>query len=155
VIRATRKAKVKIALENTAGQGTCLGNRLEHLARIYDLAEHPERLGVCIDTAHLFAAGYDIRSPKVWDDVMRQVRKLVGARQLLAFHLNDSKTDLGSRVDRHEHIGKGKIGLAAFEHIVRDPRLKRHPGCIETPKSKDLHEDRENLAVLRSLREGA
>ncbi len=148
---ATRKSHVRIALENTAGQGSSLGNRLEHLAAIFDAVKMPQRLGVCLDTAHLFAAGYDIRTRQGWDATIKQVGSLVGLKQVLAFHLNDSKSNLGSRVDRHEHIGKGKIGKAGFRHIVNDPRFKRHPGCLETPRSKDLHEDVENLATLRAL----
>ena len=150
-LAATKQSPVRIALENTAGQGTCLGNKVEHLAAIFDRVKKPERLGLCLDTAHLFAAGYDIRTPKGWDAAILEVASLVGLKQVLAFHLNDSKTDLGSRVDRHEHIGKGKIGKQAFRHIVNDPRFKRHPGCLETPKSEDLHEDMQNLATLRSL----
>ena len=154
VFAATKKSPVRIALENTAGQGSCMGNRIEHLAAIFDHVKKPERLGVCLDTAHFFAAGYDIRTPKGWNAAMVEVDSLIGLKQVLAFHLNDSKTDLGSRVDRHEHIGKGKIGLEAFRHIVNDPRLKNSPGCLETPKSKDMHEDVENLATLRSLVSG-
>lgn len=151
VFRATKDSPVRIALENTAGQGSCLGNRIAHLGAIFDQVDQPKRLGVCLDTAHFFAAGYDIRTPKGWDAAIKEVDDLVGVKQVLAFHLNDSKTDLNSRVDRHEHIGKGKIGREAFRHIVNDPRFKNHSGCLETPKSKDLHEDVENLAVLRSL----
>jgi deoxyribonuclease-4 len=151
VFAATKKSPVRIALENTAGQGSCLGNKIEHLAAIYDRVKTPQRLGLCLDTAHFFAAGYDIRTLKGWDAAIGQIDSLIGVKQILAFHLNDSKTDLASRVDRHEHIGKGKIGLDAFRHIVNDPRFKNSPGCLETPKSKDMHEDVENLAVLRSL----
>ncbi len=151
VFSATKKSPVRIALENTAGQGSCLGNQISHLAAIFDRVKKPERLGVCLDTAHFFAAGYDIRTPKGWDTAIREVTSMVGVKNILAFHLNDSKTDLGSRVDRHEHIGKGKIGKEAFRHIVNDARFKKHPGCLETPKSADLHEDVENLATLRSL----
>lgn len=151
VFAATKRSPVRIALENTAGQGTCLGDKLAHLAAIFDGVEKPERLGVCLDTAHLFAAGYDIRRPQGWDKAIKEVASLVGLRQILAFHLNDSKTPLGSRVDRHEHIGQGLIGKNGFRHIVNDSRFRRVPGCIETPKSKDLKEDIENLAVLRSL----
>jgi deoxyribonuclease IV len=151
VFTATRKSLVRIALENTAGQGTCLGNRLEHLSAVFERVKKPERLGVCLDTAHFFAAGYDIRTPKGWNAAMREVASLIGLKQILAFHLNDSKTGLGSRVDRHEHIGKGKIGKEAFRHIVNDARFKSHPGCLETPKSEDLHEDVRNLATLRAL----
>ncbi len=151
VFGATSKSRVKIALEITAGQGTCLGYRLEHLATIIDRAKHPDRLGVCLDTAHLFAAGYDIRERRGWDAVIKRVSALLGLKKVLAFHLNDSKTDLGSRVDRHAHIGHGQIGLNGFRNVVRDARFKKHPGCLETPKGKDLSEDVENLAVLRAL----
>ncbi len=151
VLAATRRSPVRIALENTAGQGTCLGHRIEHLAAIFDRVKKPERLGVCLDTAHFFAAGYDIRTPKGWNAAIREVASLIGLKQILAFHLNDSKTGLGSRVDRHEHIGKGHIGKPAFRYIVNDARFKTHPGCLETPKSADLHEDVRNLATLRLL----
>jgi len=151
VLRATKHTKVRIALENTAGQGSCLGNQIEHLAAIYDAVETPARLGLCIDTAHLFAAGYDIRTGGGWDKAMRRIDTLIGRKEILAFHLNDSKTDLGSRVDRHEDIGKGKIGLEGFRRIVNDARFKNSPGCLETYKSEELHEDAANLAVLRSL----
>jgi deoxyribonuclease-4 len=151
IFRATRNSPVRIALENTAGQGTCLGYRIAHLAGIYDRVERPERLGVCLDTAHFFAAGYDIRTRKSWDAAMQEVRDLIGLDQVLAFHLNDSKTELGSRVDRHAHIGQGRIGREAFRHFVNDERFRETPGCLETPKSADLKEDIENLATLRSL----
>lgn len=148
---ATKDSPVRIALENTAGQGTCLGHKIEHLASIYEQVKRPERLGVCLDTAHFLAAGYDIRTPKGWNATIAEVDSLLGLKEILAFHLNDSKPELGSRVDRHEHIGKGKIGKAAFGHIVSDPRFVNHPGCLETPKSADMHEDVKNLAILRSL----
>jgi deoxyribonuclease IV len=151
VFRATKDSPVRIALENTAGQGSCLGNQLEHLAAIFDRVQKPERLAVCIDTAHLFAAGYDIRTAKGWNKTIRQLDALIGQKQIAAFHLNDSKTELNSRVDRHEHIGKGKIGLEGFRHIVNDARFKKRPGCLETHKSDDLHEDIENLTTLWSL----
>ncbi len=155
VFRATESSPVRIALENTAGQGSCLGHKMSHLAAIYDGVDRPERLGICLDTAHFFAAGYDIRTEKGWNAALSELDKLVGLDQVLAFHLNDSKTDLGSRVDRHAGIGQGKIGREAFRHVVNDPRFKDRPGCLETPKSKDLHEDVENLAILRSLVDGA
>jgi deoxyribonuclease-4 len=158
VCTMSKGSSVRIALENTAGQGTCLGNKIEHIAAIFDRVKRPERLGICLDTAHFLAAGYDIRTPKGWDAAIREVASLIGLKQILAFHLNDSKTDLGSRVDRHEHIGKGKIGKEAFRHIVNDPRFKKHPGCLETPKSEDMHEDVQNLRVLgllaKALRSG-
>jgi deoxyribonuclease-4 len=151
IFRATKKLLVRIALENTAGQGTCLGDKLEHLAIIYDQVNWPERLGLCLDTAHLFAAGYDIHLERGWNNVIRRVEKLIGRKEILAFHLNDSRSDYGSRLDRHAHIGQGKIGLSGFRHIVNDSRFRHHAGCLETPKSADAHEDRMNLLTLRSL----
>jgi len=151
VFAVTKGSPVRIALENTAGQGSCLGNRIEHLAAIYDRVKARKRLGICLDTAHLFAAGYDIRSRKGCNQVMREIDARIGLDQVLAFHLNDSKTDLGSRVDRHAHIGQGKIGLEGFRLLVNDTRFANHPACLETPKGKDLKEDVENLTVLRSL----
>ena len=154
VFRTTKSSPVRIALENTAGQGSCLGYKMAHLVEIYERVERPERLAICLDTAHFFAAGYDIRSRKGWDAALAEL-KSVGLEQIVAFHLNDSKTDLGSHVDRHAGIGAGKIGREAFRHIVNDARFEKLPGCLETPKSKDLHEDVENLAILRSLVEVA
>jgi deoxyribonuclease-4 len=151
VFAATRKSRVRIALENTAGQGTCLGGSVEHLAAIYENVRKTDRLGICLDTAHLFAAGYDIRQQKIWNALVMRVSSLIGIKEILAFHLNDSKTDLNSRVDRHAHIGEGKLGKSTFSHVVNDTRFRRHPACIETPKSKDLHEDIQNLSVLRAL----
>lgn len=151
VFAATKRSRVRIALENTPGQGSCLGNRLEHLATIYEGVKQPARLGLCLDTAHLFAAGYDIRTAKGWDTAIEQVSSLIGLSEVLAFHLNDSKTDLASRVDRHAHIGEGKIGRNGFRHIVNDSRFANCPGCLETPKSDDLHEDVRNLKTLRAL----
>lgn len=151
VCAVTRELPVRLALENTAGQGTCLGHKVEQLAAIIERVKKPERLGVCLDTAHLFAAGYDIRSPKGWNAAIQEVGSLIGLERILAFHLNDSKTGLGSHVDRHAHIGQGKLGKAAFRHIVNDARFRKHPGCLETPKSEGLEEDVKNLAILRSL----
>ena len=151
VLAATRQLPVRLALENTAGQGTCLGSKIAHLATIYDRVKQPQRLGVCLDTAYLFAAGYNIRALKGWDAAIGEVESLIGLKEVLAFRLNDSKTALVSRVDRHAHIGQGKIGRRAFRHIVNDARFQTHPGCLETPKSEDLREDVQNLATLRSL----
>jgi deoxyribonuclease-4 len=151
VFAATRHWPVRIALENTAGQGTYLGRQIAHLAEVYQRVKQPRRLGVCLDTAHLFAAGYDIRTPRGWDDLIAEVDSLLGLKEVLAVHLNDSRGELGSRLDRHAHIGAGKLGAAAFSHIVNDRRFASLPGCLETPKSPDLHEDIANLAVLRSL----
>jgi deoxyribonuclease-4 len=151
VFRATKGSPVRIALENTAGQGSCLGGELKHLAAIYEKVKQPKRLAVCLDTCHFFAAGYDIRSSKGWNEAMEEADKLFGLREIVAFHLNDSKGDLGSHLDRHEGIGDGKLGLETFRHIVNDPRFRNHPGCLETPKSDDMHEDIENLKRLRAL----
>jgi len=151
VFRATRASPVRVALENTAGQGTCLGHDLGHLAAILEKVQQPERLGICLDTAHLFEAGFDIRSRAGWNRAMREANAQFGLGQVLAFHLNDSRTPLGSRVDRHAGIGQGHLGREAFRHILNDSRFRNRPGCLETPKSADLHEDRENLAVLRGL----
>lgn len=151
VFSITKRSPVRIALENTAGQGSCLGNRFEHLATIFEGVRKPQRLAICLDTAHLFASGHDIRKPQGWDKTMNQLDSLVDLKQVVAFHLNDSKTDLGSQVDRHAHIGQGKIGFEGFRQLVNDPRFKNHPACLETPKSEDLHEDVQNLNTLRSL----
>lgn len=151
VLTQTNATPVRIALENTAGQGSCLGHRVAHLAGIFQRVKQPNRLGLCLDTAHFFEAGYDIRTRKGWNAAISEVETLIGLEQILAFHLNDSKTALASRVDRHAGIGQGKLGVDAFRHIVKDARFKSLPGCLETPKSPDLHEDVENLAILRSL----
>jgi deoxyribonuclease-4 len=145
------KVKTKIALETTAGQGSCLGDRFEQLAAIIENVREPERLCVCLDTAHVFEAGYDIGSEAGVKKMFRQFDRVIGLKHLAALHLNDSKTGLGSRVDRHEHIGKGKIGLEAFRFIMRDRRLQKIPKVLETPKGKDLAEDVENMKTLRGL----
>jgi len=113
-----------------------------------------ERLGICLDTCHVFAAGYELRTPEGYAATMDAFERVIGLDRLKALHLNDSRGMLGSRKDRHEHIGKGHIGLQGFRHVLTDPRLAVVPGLLETPKSDDLHEDRENLAVLRSLCRG-
>jgi deoxyribonuclease IV len=151
VLSGLPKIKTRIALETTAGQGSCLGNKFEHLAYIISHAREPKRLCVCLDTAHVFAAGYDIGSEISVRKVFREFDRVVGLGHLVAIHLNDSKTACGSRVDRHEHIGEGKIGLPAFRFIMRDRRLRKIPKVLETPKGKDLREDVINLRTLRSL----
>ena len=145
------KVKTKIALETTAGQGSCLGEKFEHLAAIMENVRQPERLCVCLDTAHVFAAGYDIGSEGGVKKTFREFDRVIGLERLAAIHLNDSKTERGSRVDRHEHIGKGKIGLDAFRFIMRDRRFRKIPKVLETPKGKELKEDVENLKTLRGL----
>ena len=145
------KIKTRIALETTAGQGSCLGHRFEHLARIIANVREPERLCVCLDTAHVFAAGYELATEKLTKRMFAEFDRIVGLERLVALHLNDSKTARGSRVDRHEHIGKGQIGLEAFRFIIRDRRFRKIPKVLETPKGKELKEDVENMQTLRSL----
>jgi len=144
---------VTTCLEITAGQGTSLGYQLEHLAEIISLVKAPKRLGVCLDTAHLFAAGYDFRGRK-YAKFRKQLEATVGIARIKVLHLNDSKKELGSRVDRHDHIGKGTIGIDGFRPFVRDKAFKRIPKILETPKGKadDGREwDEINLELLRSL----
>jgi deoxyribonuclease IV len=142
---------VMTLLETTAGQGTNLGYAFEHLAQIVDGVEDKSRVGFCLDTCHIFAAGYDIRSEDAYSETMASFDEILGIDNLYAIHLNDSKKELGARVDRHDHIGDGEIGLEGFRNFVNDPRLTGLPGLLETPKSEDLHEDIENLARLREL----
>ncbi|HEY6071210.1 MAG TPA: deoxyribonuclease IV [Chthoniobacterales bacterium] len=149
--RVIPKAKTKIALETTAGQGSCLGHRFEQIAYIIENVRQPERLCVCLDTAHVFAAGYDIGSEAGVKKTFRDFDRAIGLNRLAAIHLNDSKTARGSRVDRHQHIGKGEIGLDAFRFIMRDRRFAKIPKVLETPKGKELREDVINLRKLRSL----
>jgi deoxyribonuclease IV len=151
VLSAIPKIKTRIALETTAGQGSCLGSRFEQLAYIIDRVREPERLCVCLDTAHIFAAGYNIGSESAIRNTFREFDRVIGRDRLVAIHVNDSKTARGLRVDRHEHIGKGKIGLEAFRFIMRDRRFRKIPKVLETPKGKDLAEDVQNLKTLRAL----
>ncbi|MGZ5020377.1 MAG: deoxyribonuclease IV [Chthoniobacterales bacterium] len=147
------KIKTKIALETTAGQGSCLGDKFEQIAHIVANVREPERLCVCLDTAHVHAAGYDISTEAKTRKMFAEFDRIIGLDRLAALHLNDSKTARGSRVDRHEHIGKGKIGLEAFRFIMRDRRFRKIPKVLETPKGKELREDIENLKTLRALLE--
>ena len=153
VFAVLRKIKTRLALETTAGQGSCLGNKFEHLAYIVSRVREPERLCVCLDTAHVFAAGYDISSESSFRKTLHEFDRVIGRDRLVAIHLNDSKTARGSRVDRHEHIGKGRIGIDAFRFIMRHPRFRKIPKVLETPKGKDLREDVTNLRTLRTLAE--
>jgi deoxyribonuclease-4 len=143
--------KTQIALETTAGQGSCLGYTFEQLAYIVKNVREPERLCVCLDTAHIFAAGYDLSTESAVKGTFREFDRTIGLARLKALHLNDSKTPRGSRVDRHEHIGKGKIGLPAFRFIMRDKRFRKIPKVLETPKEKDLRQDVANMQTLRAL----
>ncbi|HIJ90132.1 MAG: deoxyribonuclease IV [Desulfobulbaceae bacterium] len=153
ISEANTEEQVMILLETTAGQGTNLGASFEELAAIIAGSAYPEKLGVCYDTCHTFAAGYDIRTPKAYAETMTRFDRLLGLERLKFFHLNDASKGLGSRIDRHTHIGEGEITLEGFRHLINDPRFADHPMVLETPKSDDLHEDRENLALLRSLLE--
>ena len=146
---STAGYRTRILLETTAGQGTNLGYRFEHLRSIIDQVKEPSRLGVCIDTCHIFAAGYDIRKELAYRSTMDEFKRIVGLRRIKAFHLNDSKREFGSRVDRHEHIGRGRIGLAGFAALMNDTRFHEVPMTLETPKEDDM--DRKNLKKLRSL----
>ena len=143
--------KVRILLENTAGQGTVLGGRFEELRQIIERVREHGRLGVCFDTCHAFAAGYDLRTREAYEAVMQELDAAVGLKRVLAFHLNDSAGKLGGHRDRHAHIGQGQLGLDAFRWLLNDPRWRDRPMVIETDKSPDMHEDVENLARLRSL----
>jgi deoxyribonuclease-4 len=143
--------RLRIALETTAGQGACLGARFEEIAAILERVAYPERLTVCLDTAHVFAAGYDLSAPHGAEKTFAEFDRVIGLSHLSHLHLNDSKSALGSRVDRHDNLGKGKIGLDAFRWIMRAPELAAIPKILETPKGKDLAEDREAIALLRGF----
>ena len=138
-------------IEVTAGQGTALGYRFEQVREMIDLVDEKERMSVCIDTAHVFAAGYDIKSPAGYEKAIKQFDDIVGLDLLKCFHMNDSKKPLASRVDRHEHIGKGFIGKEGFKNIMNDKRLEHIPKILETPKGKEQLEDIENIKVLKGL----
>ena len=142
---------VQLLVETTAGQGTGLGSKFEELAYILENSKFPELLGVCVDTCHIFAAGYELRTAEGYQATIAALQSAVGIDKIRFFHLNDSKKELGSRVDRHEHIGKGAIGLDGFKNLLNDSRFAGLPMTLETPKGDSLEEDRENLGVLRSL----
>lgn len=143
----------KLWLETTAGQGTNLGHRFEHLAQILEDVKEADRLGVCVDTCHIFAAGYPLVSKEDYNATFEEFDELIGLEKICSFHLNDSKKPLGSRVDRHEHIGEGELGLEPFRHLVNDPRFDQLPMYLETKKEKrgDVEMDSVNLSVLKSL----
>ncbi len=148
-------SRVRILLETTAGQGSSLGHRFEQLAAILARVEKADRVGICLDTCHVFAAGYDIRTPEGYGKTLKELTACLGLDRLKAIHLNDSKAGLASRVDRHEHIGEGRLGLASFRRLLNDPRLSRVPMILETPKDDDfVTADRRNLARLRRLLNG-
>jgi deoxyribonuclease-4 len=142
---------VKVALELTAGQGSALGRTFEELAAIRSSCRQPERLVVCFDTCHALAAGYDFRSESGYQDMMAQFEQVIGLDKLAVMHINDSKTDLASHVDRHTHIGEGYIGLQPFGFFINDSRLEALPFLLETPQEVKIESDKENLAKLRGL----
>lgn len=147
----TKRFKVMSMLEATAGQGNALGYRFEQLKKIIDMIDEKERMCVCIDTAHIWAAGYNIKDSKEYKKVIKEFDEIIGLDLLKCLHMNDSKKDLGSRVDRHDHIGKGFIGIEGFTNIMNDKKLEKVPKILETPKEKDQKEDLENIKVLLSL----
>ncbi len=150
----TADTRVRVLLETTSGQGHSVGSRFEELGEILDRVALPRRLGVCLDTCHVFAAGYELRTSDGYAQTLAELARHVGLRRVRCLHVNDSKTPLGSKVDRHEHIGRGKLGLRAFRHLVNDRRLARVPRILETPKGQDARGrdlDRVNLARLRKL----
>lgn len=153
VHRQTSGIQARCLLENTAGQGSNLGWRFEHLADILAGVKHPERLGVCFDTCHAFAAGYPLGTAEEYEQTMKEFNKLIGVKQIKAFHLNDSKAKFGSRVDRHAKIGAGELGLNPFRHLLNDKRFAKTPMYLETPKGTEGDEDLDviNLRTLRGL----
>jgi deoxyribonuclease-4 len=153
VHRQTKKLSAEILLETTAGQGSNLGWQFEQLGAILEKVKNPDIVGICFDTCHVFAAGYAMEAEKEYRATMRKLDRAVGLKKVLAFHLNDSKTPLGSRVDRHENIGKGHLGLAPFRHLVNDRRFKKIPMYLETPKGPRGNStwDKANLKALRKL----
>jgi deoxyribonuclease-4 len=148
--------RVRVLLETTAGQGQSLGWRFEHLARILELVAEPRRLGVCFDTCHVFAAGYALAPEEEYHKTMAEFDRLIGLRRLRVFHINDSKKPQGSRVDRHDHIGRGQMGLEPFRLLVNDPRFQDRPMILETAKEDGKNKDMDsvNLATLRGLVDG-
>jgi deoxyribonuclease-4 len=153
VHRQTPKLLTKTLLETTAGQGSNLGWRFEQLAAMLDKVKAPERVGVCLDTCHIFAAGYPIGTPQEYQATFAEFDRVIGLGQLKAFHLNDSQRELGSRVDRHEHIGRGKMGREPFRHLMQDARFAEVPMYLETPKGeeKGVALDVVNIRLLRRL----
>ncbi|MDH3364674.1 MAG: deoxyribonuclease IV [Thermoplasmata archaeon] len=142
-------SEVNLLLETTAGQGSVLGHSFEQLARIIDLLDEPKSAGVCFDTCHAYAAGYDVRTPKGYEKTMSQLDDVLGVAKLKAMHLNDSKGKLGSRVDRHEEIGKGHIGLDGFRNLMNDQRFENVPMVLETPGGEKRYA--QELKTLRAL----
>lgn len=147
----TEGYKVSIALETTAGQGSNLGYKFEQIASMIEQSSQPERLAVCLDTCHIFAAGYDIATREGYEKTISAFDRIIGLERLAAIHVNDSKKGLGSRVDRHEHIGEGEIGKEPFAFFMQDRRFEKIPKLLETPKGADGDMDKVNIAILREL----
>jgi deoxyribonuclease IV len=159
LLTARRRGRTMVLLEHTAGQGTALGATFEQLASIMGKMNDHRRIGVCLDTCHLLASGYDLCTPEGYAATFKQFGRLIGFERLKVFHMNDSRKPLGSRVDRHTHIGEGYLGLEAFRRIVNDPRFRRLPMLLETPKTETRAAgviqvdplDEKNLDALRAL----
>jgi len=154
LFKELKNNSVCLLLETTAGQGSNLGYTFEQIGEMIDGVKVQDHIGVCLDTCHIFAAGYPISDPKEYKKTMKKFDDIIGIDKLKIIHMNDSKKEFGSRKDRHEHIGKGHIGIEAFRNIVNDKRLKNIPMILETPKEEELKEDIENLKLLRSLVKG-
>jgi deoxyribonuclease-4 len=150
ILARTETTPTPIYLETCAGQGNCLGHQLEELAEVIRRNDGHPRLGVCVDTCHIFVAGYDLRSEVEYEQFWAKFDEQIGLQRLKAFHLNDSKKPLGSRVDRHDHIAQGEIGESTFRFLLNDPRFQGLPAVIETPESKTMAKI--NLARLQQLR---
>lgn len=150
ILDKTRDSAVGILLENTSGSGSWLGYKFEHQRLIIDGLENKKRVGICFDTCHAYTAGYDLASPEGYLKTIESLEQTVGLKRLKLVHLNDSRDELGSHADRHEHIGKGKLGLEAFRRIVNDPRLAEAAFVLETPKDSDSA-DKRNLKIVKKL----
>lgn len=150
-VEQSKTSDCLVLLETTAGQGTNLGSTFEELAAIIDRSRHPDRLGVCYDTCHTFAAGYDIRTPEAYAATFAEFDRVIGLDRLRFFHLNDTRNEFNSRRDRHAHVGQGEIGVEGFRSLMRDERFKDIPMTLETPKEKDLEDDIRSLELLREL----
>jgi deoxyribonuclease IV len=150
ILSRTEKTPTPILLETCAGQGNCLGHQLDHISEVIRRNDSHPRLGVCVDTCHIFVAGYDLRDRERYESFWTQFQETIGLDRLQAFHLNDSKKPLGSRVDRHDHIAEGEIGEATFDLLLHDPRFAGLPAVIETPESKTMAQT--NIDRLKALR---
>ena len=154
ILRESKNSVTTLCLENTAGAGNEIGSMFEELASILEKVNRPQRMGICIDTCHLFSAGYDFTSKVKYNKIFSRFSKLIGMEYLKVLHMNDSKNPLGSNKDRHEHIGKGFIGREPFGFFMNDNKIVHIPKILETKKGKDLKEDKINLRVLKSLIRG-